>query len=279
MTNAPLIQFRLHILWDALSFTCMLQITLAEINIYMVSPDRSWSARVTRVFDTRPRDGANPDSVWLPREKVENQFNDLLYQDGVHICVDGPSGTGKTSLVKTQLSKEKKKVIENQLTDSMRWTDLCREIMGDISKADSNFGIDALLSLTELPSIKLSYSRKKKSGDNLAKWKAIGSQLNEFDLCRALQATDSVLFIDDFEKAHESILVRIADICKLMTQKFKGKIVIAGTGDIYLQLMTKEPALESRLAVMSIGVLPNAESYRRKLVTAGIGKAAYRGGA
>jgi hypothetical protein len=44
-----------------------------------------------------------------------------------------------------------------------------------------------------------------------------------------------------------------------MTQSFKGKIVIAGTGDIYFQLMTKEPALESRLVAMSIGVLPNAD--------------------
>jgi hypothetical protein len=206
------------------------------------NPDRGWSARVNRVFDTRPRDGASPGSVWLPRREVENQFSDLLFQDGVHICVDGPSGTGKTSLVLTQLSKEQRRVIKVQLTNSMKWTDLCREVIGDISKADSKFSLEALIGLS--PELKVGFGRKSK-GDNLARWKAVGSQINEADLCRAIQSTNSVLFIDDFEKADESIVTKVADVCKLMTQSFSGKIVIVGTDNIYLRIMSKEPALET----------------------------------
>lgn len=229
----------------------------------LTDPDRVWNERVNRVFDTQPRDGASGQSVWLPRQKMENHFTDLLYQDGVHICIDGPSGTGKTSLVKTQLSKEKKKVIPIQLTQHMKWSDLCREIIGDISKSDSNFSADVLLGIRSdlIPqaSVKMTYGRKKKGGDNFSRWKSIGSLVNELDLCRALEASGAVLFIDDFEKANDEIVTRISDVCKLMTQSFKGKIVIAGTHDIYYRIMLTEPALESRLLAMTIGALPSAD--------------------
>ena len=221
-----------------------------------LNPDRGWSARVDRAFDTRPRDGASPGSVWLPRRDVEDQFSDLLFQDGVHICVDGPSGTGKTSLVLTQLSKEKKKVIKVQLTNSMKWTDLCREIIGDLSRGDSSFSLEALIGLN--PELKVGYGRKSKV-DSLTRWKAVGSQINEMDLCRAVQSTKSILFIDDFEKADESIVTKIADVCKLMTQSFNGKIIIVGTDNIYFRIMSQEPALESRLAEISVGALPSID--------------------
>jgi hypothetical protein len=138
----------------------------------------------------------------------------------------------------------------------MKWTDLCREVIGDISKADSKFSLEALIGLS--PELKVGFGRKSK-GDNLARWKAVGSQINEADLCRAIQSTNSVLFIDDFEKADESIVTKVADVCKLMTQSFSGKIVIVGTDNIYLRIMSKEPALESRLAEISVGALPSID--------------------
>jgi hypothetical protein len=119
-----------------------------------------------------------------------------------------------------------------------------------------NFPWEAAIGLS--PELKVGFGRKSK-GDNLARWKAVGSQINEADLCRAIQSTNSVLFIDDFEKADESIVTKIADVCKLMTQSFSGKIVIVGTDNIYFRIMSKEPALESRLAEISVGALPGIE--------------------
>lgn len=176
---------------------------------------------MNRVFDTQPRDGANPNSVWLPRKKDEAHFDDLLYQDGVHICVDGPSGTGKTSLVKTRLSKEKKRVIAIQLTGHERWLDICREIPA--------------------------FSKHRQR------------RITTRDFCRAIEEANSVLFLDDFEKVNDDIVARVSDACKLMTQSVRGKIVIAGTQNIYHRLMSKEPALESRLLAISIGALPNID--------------------
>jgi AAA domain len=224
--------------------------------------NRVLNERVNQVFDTRPRDGAKA-PMWLPRPKMEDHFNDLLYQSGAHICVDGPSGTGKSSLVKTQLSKENKKVIAVQITSKMDWTDLCREIIGDITKTDSNFSIEMLLGIRAdlIPnaSVKLGYRRKSRGTNELKQWKAVGSLINESDLCRALQASGSVLYIDDFEKADRDLVTRVADTCKLMTQSFSGKIVIVGTGDIYYRIMSTEPALESRLLSLSVGALPSAD--------------------
>src|SRR2546423_845817 len=88
---------------------------LKAIMSFFPTPASAWSERVNRVFDTEPRNGGDPNAVWLPRTEIENQFSNLLAQDGVHICVDGPSGTGKSSLVLTQLRKTSRRVITIQL--------------------------------------------------------------------------------------------------------------------------------------------------------------------
>lgn len=218
---------------------------------------QAWNARVNLVFHTGPRDGASPHAVWLSRYKVEKQFNDLLYQDGVHICVDGPSGTGKTSLVKTQLSRAKLRFLEVQLARSTDWSDFCRRIFEDIARVDSTLSVEVLAGFKGLipeGAVKLSYSSKRKARDSVADWKDIGSVLNEADICRAVQSSKAILFIDDFEKADQNLTIRISDLCKIATQSFKCKVVVAGTGDVYL-----------RKSMSTQSIFQESQSYLRRL--------------
>jgi hypothetical protein len=136
----------------------------------IVNLDRAWSARVNAVFHTSPRDGGKPHAVWLPRVKLESDFSDLLFQDGVHICVDGPSGTGKTSLVLTQLTKERQKVLPIQLSRSVDWGDFCRLVVHPELDQSSRLSVELTAAFRNcLPegAIKVVFGRGKRSRTGL----------------------------------------------------------------------------------------------------------------
>ena len=76
----------------------------------------NWLSRIDNAFGTRSRDGSIKGAVWLKREKQENTLFDTLATPTPHVCVDGPTGTGKTSLVLTQLHRTKSEYVYIQLT-------------------------------------------------------------------------------------------------------------------------------------------------------------------
>lgn len=221
--------------------------------------ERKWTERVNRVFSTMPRDGALPHSFWLHRD-MEESLEDLLHQEGAHVCVDGPTGTGKTSLVKTSLSKSKKKYFEIQWTNNTSWMSFCRKIIGDLVREDEKFSIDVIAGFKGIipeASIKFSFGKSKKT--EAAAWREIGDIIDETDIARVIELSGRVLFIDDFEKASKDLIVRIADLCKILTQKHRGKIIIVGTDDIYSRLLAADTALDSRLKELGVGVLKSPD--------------------
>ena len=57
-----------------------------------------WVRSVGMVFKINPRSASDSHTVWISRAKEEKRLNDLLLAPGKNICLDGPSGVGKTSL-------------------------------------------------------------------------------------------------------------------------------------------------------------------------------------
>lgn len=234
----------------------------------LFDPERKWTEQVNRIFSLKPRNGATAHSFWLDREPIERQFDDFLHQEGVHICVDGPSGTGKTSLVTTGLSKSKRKFFEFQWKKHTTWSSFCRKIIGDLTREESNFSVDVLAGFKGLrpeASLKLSFGKKKSGKQDTALWREIGDLIDEDDVARVIELSGRVLFIDDFEKAEQKLVVRIADLCKSLTQSYKGKVVIVGTNDIYRRLLAADIALDSRLKELSVGVLSSPDDAWRFL--------------
>lgn len=88
-----------------------------------------WMELVSDVFDINPRNGNRSDTVWLMRPELERQLEAELFTRGRHICVDGCSGSGKSSLVITTLLKNKipyttvQVYTENGLAWTMQTTD------------------------------------------------------------------------------------------------------------------------------------------------------------
>jgi hypothetical protein len=232
-----------------------------------VDERQKWAKKVSEVFNTMPRDGTR--TLWLPRTSIENRLAEVLDNRGVHICLDGPTGTGKTSLALTLLNRLKIKYKLIQVTKSMGWSEFCKRLISTSSNketsvsAEVEFGVDHLIPQGKL---KLSIGTKGRASDKLELLEAIASKWTEHDVCQLLADKNVLLLIDDFERASEEFIRNVSDMCKLLTQSYQNpyaKIVVVGTDDICRRLYDANPSLESRLEQISLGTLPTRnDSWR-----------------
>lgn len=226
-----------------------------------------WSNRVGQVFNTQPRDGSRSNSLWITtetRRRIEESLSVLLQNPGVHICVDGPTGTGKSSLAITILNRFRVTYNLIQVTSSMTWQDFCRELIDSGSNKEQSCSTKFVIGLKNgLPTFMLEREAglQERQADNIDLANKMAERINEHDICRSLACHNILLFIDDFERAKPELAVRIADMCKLLTQSFQNsnaKILVVGTDDICRRLYEANASLEGRLEQISVGTLGNS---------------------
>ena len=183
-----------------------------------------WSSIVGQVFNTQPRDGSRRNSVWKKRRGTEETLKLLLQNPGVHICVDGPTGSGKSSLAITMLNRLRINYNLIQITSSMSWQDICRELIDSSSSKENSCSTKFVIGLKNgLPTFMLEREAGtlERQADNIDLANRLSERANEHDICRSLANNNILLFIDDFERAKPELAARIADMCKLLTQSFQ----------------------------------------------------------
>ena len=234
--------------------------------------DTRWVRSVGRVFQINPRIGSDADTIWISRSKEESILQRLLATPGKNICLDGPSGVGKTSLALTTIRSLDCPYIEIQLTRKTDWSGFCRIVIEKLRDPMRGFAFELQAGLKNfIPSVdlKILFSRKTSYADRLEAIDKIASYMMENDLAKWICEANCILMIDDFEKANNELLGRISDLTKILTQTCQsqnGKLLIVGTGDIYYQLYMGDKALESRLAEVSLGTLPDKSWSWRYLI-------------
>jgi hypothetical protein len=200
--------------------------------------------RIAEIFSTNPRNGADKKVIWQPRTVLEERLDTLLFLPGTHICVDGPWGSGKSSLILTSLRRSRRRFTMIQMTKNMSWSDFCKEVSTRrVFSGDIKLKLDKSL----WPEITITKSASE-------------TTFSDHELGRALKRQKAVLLLDDFERASQDLVVRIADICKLLTQQFDSryaKVIIAGTHDFAHRIYSAQESLEGRLAHLSVGTLPS----------------------
>jgi hypothetical protein len=218
------------------------------------------SSEIGRTFYTTPRDGYKEGNIWIKR-KEEEKLNSLLDNLSISICVDGPTGTGKSSLAITILKQRKIDFILVQVTQNMTWKDFCKLLLN--AKVNSNTAVNHISESSIEKNIPLfkthfGFRSNENSRDNFEYEEKVIAQMTDHVICDILYKKKITLLIDDFERANTEILTNVGEMCKLLTESFvsmKTRLVIVGTDDIYYRLTKFNKSLEGRLKELSLGTI------------------------
>ena len=102
---------------------------------------REWANKVGRGFDTRPR-VASRGTVWLERKAAYESLANAIERPGSHVCLDGPTGVGKTSLMHTYIASERIQHSSLMITDAMTLADFCRRLIGVRDNSETGLNIE-----------------------------------------------------------------------------------------------------------------------------------------
>lgn len=227
------------------------------------------NTRIEQLFGSRPRDGTEDGVLWHRRAKLETRLSQLLSARSQNICVDGPTGSGKSSLAITVLSKIRQPYVWVPVVSDMQWPDFCEDIILRslrtvlLSRPHGGAGtvklqLDAKSSLTAEEIINPLKLLKRISIDVADSLKAEGVLREQArtwklgDVENFLEENGFSLLIDDFEKAPDELVQTIADLCKRMTIRSAPKCVIVGTGETFARLYRADEGLDGRLAELSV---------------------------
>lgn len=235
---------------------------------------------MARIFTIRPR-VARKGNLWLERKKARSRLADSLAAPGSHVCLDGPSGAGKTSLALTHVVTSDIKHVAVMLTGALAWPDFVRLLIQPPTNdelalaADFEFGIDKGLPVAKL---RVSLGEKGRPSDDIDLATKTANSWTEHDVARRLAEKNAMLIIDDLERASEPLIARIADLCKVMTQAYvsdNAKILLIGSGDIYQRIYRANSALDERIEQVSLGAFKYPKDTRL-LITTGFDKLGLR---
>lgn len=232
-----------------------------------MSDRRTWAGKAGRVFDTRPR-VASRNTVWLERKAAYEALADAIEQPGTHVCLDGPTGVGKTSLVHTYIAKEQIQHCSIMATHDMTWVDLCRRLIGTRDSAETTTSGEFEAGISNgLPTakFKVHLGTKERPLDDITYIDKLATTWTEHDVAKQLATRHLVLVVDDLEVASDALITRIADLCKILTQYYVSditKLIMVGSGDIFVRLHKANPALDERVSQVSLGAFKYASDSR-----------------
>lgn len=239
-------------------------------------PRDGWAIEVGQVFHTAPRIGRRG-SLWIHRAEFDS-LHSAFQRPANQICIDGPSGTGKTSLAWTYLELKEIPYVYVPITKSLTWQSFCRELARPSrrnTQRSHNLELEGGVS-SGLPTakFKVTLGRTHRPSDDEDYIKRMSETWNEHDVVRLMAEEDTSLLVDDFERANAELQVRIADLCKVLISQFpdsEAKVIVVGTEDTYRRLFSELPSLEHRIAGVSLGPFSD-EGESWKFLTRGFEK-------
>jgi hypothetical protein len=234
-----------------------------------------WATRVGLIFNTSPRIGIDRNGLWHSRGPVEEEFARAVERPSNHVCLDGPSGSGKSSLALTYFEHAQIPYAYVPVTTHMTWSQFCKEVLLEPESSEHSVNTELELGIQHaLPIVKFRISFGSKSNDisDLDKLQRLCNLWSEHDVAREMIRHNAAVVIDDLERASEELLTRLSDLAKILIRAQsspRAKLLFIGTGDVYRRLILQNESLKKRLEDVSLGAFPEqGQSWR--FLTAGL---------
>jgi hypothetical protein len=221
-----------------------------------------WLDKVNKIFSIYPRIGLEGNKLWIPREKESFLLNEKFSRLGGHICLDGPTGSGKTSFIWTYMEINKINYMQIQITQELDWKGFCHLLVNGKENSETGTSSDTEIGIDKgLPTFKwrISLGSKGRESDSYEYILKVAETWTEHDVARMLSKNDATLILDDIEMANEKMIKRLADLCRLLSQTYlskNAKIVFIGKDAVYYNLYKLNTSLEGRLFQISLGGFP-----------------------
>ncbi|WP_316181226.1 hypothetical protein [Bradyrhizobium sp. SZCCHNRI1009] len=228
-------------------------------------------SKIQETFGSQPRDGSKQGALWHRRREIEGRLSQLISARSQNVCVDGPTGSGKSSVALTMLSTIGQPFVWIPVYNKMSWADFCEEIVikyrgsqsGGRSRKSVSLEIDSAKPLAGGELInplklldRLTFAAKD-AGAKVSEARKAARDWKIADVEGFIDASGHCLLIDDFEKAPDPLVQAIADLCKRLTTRPVPKCIIIGTGDTFARLYQADEGLDGRLAELPVASFGN----------------------
>lgn len=223
-----------------------------------MSKPKSWHDRVSTIFSIFPRSGSVQTTLWVDRQDKTAQFSEKYLRLGGHVCLDGPTGSGKTSFVWTYLEKQAVRYVQVQLTKHLDWPGFCHLLIDPETYSDETCTTDLEAGMDKLlPVLKFRISLgAKKESDKYDYIQKASATWTEHDVARRMKELNATLLVDDVEQGNDVLVARLSDLCKLLTQTYvapNARVIFVGSNEIYRRIYQHNKSLEGRLFQVSLG--------------------------
>jgi hypothetical protein len=236
------------------------------------TPNDVWSAKVSRVFNPKPRIAADDDTRWIPRVE-EDRLRRAIASEGVHACLYGPSGSGKTSLAKTVLARMGRRGrnhIYVRINNSTTWASFKSQI---IENKQAKVDIDAPTGIkigvkSLLPYIEVTGTTEQSSFRAAQERTKIVEALTLSQIAQVIFDGGICLVVDDVNFANDDLLRDLTDLAKEITDlpgDGPAKVLFVGADDIFLRIVKTEPSLKDRMDEIALGSIEDPEGAKRQL--------------